>query len=253
MSWSHSAMNSLIDKDHETLDDLLCGYKVIQPKSKFRFSIDAVLLAHFASVKKRDICVDFCSGCGVIAFLLVAHNDISNVTCIEIQQYFADMIERSIKYNSSEDKIKVICDNLENSFKLFGYESVDVVTCNPPYLKKDTGKKSDDTALNISRREVKTDLETVVLSASKILKNKGRFAMVHLADRADEIFSLMIKYNIPVKKAQLVQPNMNSKPNLILVEGVKNAKNSIDWQETLNIYCGHEYSKAIKEIYGQAT
>jgi tRNA1(Val) A37 N6-methylase TrmN6 len=243
-------MKSIINTEHETLDDLMCGYKVVQPAKKFRFSIDAVLLAHFAKIKKNDIVVDFCSGSGVIAFLMCAHSELKEVTCLEIQPFFCDMINRSIEYNGLKERVHCINDNLDNAFKVFGYESVDLVTCNPPYQKNDTGKISNDMTLNIARREVKTNLENIIISASKILKNKGRFAMVHLAERADEIFFLMNKCKLNVKRARLVQPNMHTKANLILVEGIKNAKSSVEWLPTLNVYEDSEYTKEIKEIYG---
>lgn len=243
-------MKSIIDEEIETLDDLMCGYKVIQPISKFRFSIDAVLLAHFVKIKNNDVVVDFCSGSGVVAFLMCAHNELLKVTCLEIQPFFCNMINRSIKYNKLESKVNCINDDLSKAYSVFGYESVDVVTCNPPYQKNDTGKISDDMSLNIARREIKTNLEEIIGSASKILKNKGRFAMVHLAQRADEIFCLMKKYNLNVKKARLVQPNIYAKPNLILVEGIKNSKSSVEWLPALNVYEDSQYTKEINEIYG---
>lgn len=242
-------MNYLIDENNVTLDDLMCGYKIIQPKNGFRFSLDAVLLAHFTAIKKNDIVVDFCAGSGVIALLICAHNDIKKITCFEIQLKFCDLIKKSIELNYLQDKISVLNKDLAYASDILGFESVDVVTCNPPYLKNNTGKISDDESFNIARREVKTNLETVIKSASKILKNKGRFALVHLAQRADEIFILMKKYNIPVKRARLVQPDTDNEPNLILVEGIKNSSSTIKWLPTLNIYENSKYTKEIKDIY----
>jgi len=242
-------MKCLIDENIETLDDLLCGYSLIQPKNGFRFSIDAVLLSHFATIRKKDVAVDFCSGSGVVAFLTLAHKQPEKVLCVEIQPSLCDLINRSVVYNALEGKIEVICGDIAKAHEFLEYESVDVVTCNPPYLKLQTGKTSDTESLNIAKREVKMTLEDAVLSASKILKNKGRFSLVHLAQRADELFFLMTKYNLPIKRARLVQPTASTQPNLILAEGVKNAAHGTKWLPTLNIYENGEYSKEIKEIY----
>ncbi len=243
-------MKNLIDIELETLDDLMCGYKVIQYKKGFRFSIDAVLLAHFASVKENDEAADFCSGSGVVAFLIMAHKKPAKVSCVEIQPEYCDIIERSIILNELDDKMRVFCSNIEKAHEFFGYESLDFVSCNPPYLKKGTGKESDENTINIARREIKLTLESVIKSASQVLKNKGRFAMVHLAERADEIFMYMNKYKLTVKRAQLVQPRAKDKPNLILVEAIKNSSQTIEWLPTLNVYEGLEYSDEIKDIYG---
>ena len=41
-------------KDNETVDDLLIsGLKIIQKARGFRFSLDAVLLAHLSQLKKK--------------------------------------------------------------------------------------------------------------------------------------------------------------------------------------------------------
>ena len=242
-------MKSIINEKIETLDDLMCGLSVIQPKAGFRFSIDAVLLAHFADVKKGDMAVDFCSGSGVVAFLVMAHHKPEKVLCVDIQPHFCELIKRSVAYNGLVGKVEAVCGDVEKAYDFLGYENVDVITCNPPYLKTDTGKMSGSESLNIARREMKMTLDGAVKSASKVLKNKGRFAVVHLAERADELFCLMEQYSLRVKRARLVQPRQNEVPNLILAEGVKNASPGVKWLPSLNIYDNGEYSKEIKEIY----
>ncbi len=243
-------MSEIFDPSTETLDDLMCGYELIQNKSGFRFSLDAVLLAHFTGMKKNDMAADFCSGSGVIAFLALAHKSPSNITCIEIQENLCSLIDRSAKLNNVQDKISAVCANIERAHKILGYESQDTVTCNPPYLKAHTGKTSREHTLNLAKREVEMSLEGAVRAAAKVLKNKGRFSVVHLAQRADELFSFMLKYNLPVKRARLVQTDAKSEPNLILAEGVKNASQGIKWLPALCIYESGQYTRELKEIYG---
>ena len=147
-------------------------------------------LLTFAQIKRGAQTADFCSGSGVVGLLSIAHSLPAKVTCVEIQPEYAVLIEKSVKYNKLEDKMRVICADIKQAHSILGYESMDCVTCNPPYLKDKTGKSNDNPALNIARREVMMTLEDAIFSASRVLKNKGRFAMVHLAERAGEIFSL---------------------------------------------------------------
>ena len=44
---------------------------LIQSKDGYRFSIDAVLLSDFATVKKGDLIVDLGTGCGIIPLILL--------------------------------------------------------------------------------------------------------------------------------------------------------------------------------------
>ena len=54
-------------KENERIDDLQChGRMLIQNKSMFCFGIDAVLLANYAVVNEGDVCMDLCTGNGII-------------------------------------------------------------------------------------------------------------------------------------------------------------------------------------------
>jgi tRNA1Val (adenine37-N6)-methyltransferase len=52
---------------HESIDELLDGHlKLIQSKTGYRFSIDALLLAEFVTIRKDDVILDQGTGCGII-------------------------------------------------------------------------------------------------------------------------------------------------------------------------------------------
>ena len=58
------------------------------------------------------------------------------------------------------------------------------MVCNPPFFKVDERSHlNDNEYLKIARHEIKINLEEIIQCASKILDNKGRFAMVHRPDR----------------------------------------------------------------------
>ena len=59
-------------KPGERLDDLQNGYWMIQNPSLFCYGIDAVLLASYAKVKRRERAMDFCTGSGIVPILLKA-------------------------------------------------------------------------------------------------------------------------------------------------------------------------------------
>ncbi len=63
---------SISDKPGETLDTLFQGrLKLLQKKAGYRFSIDAMLLAHFCEPRPRDRIIDLGTGCGVIPLILI--------------------------------------------------------------------------------------------------------------------------------------------------------------------------------------
>ena len=68
-------------KANETLDDLVRnGMKVIQARSGYRFSMDSVLLAHFAEAQADDTVLDLGCGSGVISFLIAGRQPLCQIT-----------------------------------------------------------------------------------------------------------------------------------------------------------------------------
>lgn len=240
--------NSLI-KTNETLDDLEYNdLKLIQNKFGYKFSTDSVLLANFGRAKRKDVYVDLCSGSSVVAILFLCKNNIERGYALEIQESLADMAERSIEYNKLSDRLKVINDDLKNSVKIFGAESVDVITVNPPY--NEVGETSATDEIATATHEIKTNLETIVKVSSKILKFGGKLFMVHRSDRLASIIYELKKNNLEPKVLRIVYPKKDKAPNLVLIEAKKGSKAGLIIQKPLilNNDDGSETNE-LKEIY----
>lgn len=238
-------------KENESLDDLqVNGYKIIQNSNHFKFSIDAVLLSHFTSFKKSDIVLDMCSGTGIVALLVCAHNDVTRIDCVEIQQDLFDMCRRSVEYNKVQDKIIPYNMDLREAPKKLGYEQYDTILCNPPYLPLSAGKSSMSEARKIARFEVFGDLDDIILSSSKLLKNSGKLVLSHRAERLSDIISAMKKNKIEPKRCQFVHSQIDKDANILLIEGVKNARANMNILKPLIVYDkDNNYTDEIYKIY----
>ena len=114
----------------ERLDDLLTHeLRIIQSPEVFSFSMDAVLLAHFAGVPKHGRIVDLCTGNGVIP-LLVSTRTQASIDAVEIQPRLADMARRSVELTVLGDRIRIVEGDLRDQAKILGYGSYDAVTVN---------------------------------------------------------------------------------------------------------------------------
>ena len=70
-------------KAGERLDDLqIKGYEIIQSPGRFCFGMDAVLLSHFALIKKREKALDIGTGTGILPILLAARNGRISFSCM---------------------------------------------------------------------------------------------------------------------------------------------------------------------------
>ncbi len=100
-------------------------------------------------------------------------------TGLEIQQECADMAGRSVMYNHLENDVDIVQGDIKEAAEIFGAASFDVVTSNPPYMIGQHGLRNPDMPKAIARHEVLCNLEDVVSQAAKVLKERGRFYMVH--------------------------------------------------------------------------
>lgn len=242
------------------------GYEIIQNEKGFCFGMDAVLLSAFAKVKKGETAIDLGTGTGIIPILLEAKNDGNLYYGVEIQPEVYNMAKRSVEMNGISDKVHILCGDIKEMAEkrrlcenecsenaeikdLFG--RFNVVTANPPYMRADNGKHSTEEFKAISRHEVKCNIEDVCRAASNLLKDNGRFYMVHRPLRLVEIISALKKFRLEPKRIKFVHPFIENEANMVLIESVKGAKGECRIEKPVIVYSEPgKYTEEILEIYG---
>ncbi len=237
-------------KGNERLDDLLAeGLHIIQSRDVFSFSMDAVLLARFVSLPPNGKVIDLCTGNGVIPLLMSTRTK-AHITGVEIQPLLTDMATRSVKYNRLENRIDIINEDLKVFPAGFGHGKWDVVTCNPPYLPVTTGIKNINPHYALARHEIASSLEDCIRVSSQLVRTGGKVAFVHRPNRLVDIVMTMRMYRIEPKRLRLVHPRIGSPPNMVLIEGMKEAKPDLNILPPLIVYKDETtYHKEIDEIY----
>ncbi|KEO83168.1 tRNA1(Val) (adenine(37)-N6)-methyltransferase [Tumebacillus flagellatus] len=241
-------------KPGERLDDLQTkGLRIIQSDEVFSFSLDAVLLAHYVTLRNRDRVLDMGTGNGVIPLLLASRSDLprrERIIGLEIQERLADMAARNVSGNQLQDSLEIVNGDLREAVERFGHESFDTVTCNPPYRPAGVGDASLNPHVRIARHEVTCTLQDVVTTAAKLLKYQGKFAMVHRPDRLAEIIAEMKAHRIEPKRLLLVHPRAHQRPNIVLIEGIKGGKPELRIDPPLIVHNEDgSYTQAILDIY----
>lgn len=224
-------------KPGERIDDLQRnGYGIIQNPERFCFGMDAVLLSSFAKVKPGERVLDLGCGNGIIPILMEAKTEGEQFFGLEIQEESADLARRSVALNHLENKIEIITGDMKEAVNIFGAASFHVITMNPPYMTGNHGLTNPKDAKAIARHEITCSLEDMIANASKVLKSKGRFYMVHRPFRLAEIMTLMVKYHLEPKRMRLVYPFVDKEPNMVLIEGLKGGNSRITVEPPLIVY-----------------
>lgn len=211
-------------KEGEQAEVLFGDKIIIQNKSLYRFTSDSILLSRFARAKAHDNVADFCAGCGAVGYHFLCLNpNIQSLTLFEMQPSLADMARRTAEangFNSTivEGKLQEIGKEYDGAFSL--------ILCNPPYERGGFENISYEKA--VCRKELTITLDEILSIASKKLKFGGRIAMTNRADRLAEVIYTMKKYGIEPKRIQLVKGAKNSPYYLLMIEGVKGGKPSVE-------------------------
>lgn len=211
-------------KNNEINDLYNYGYKIVQNKDYFKFSLDSILLADFVRVKMTDKkLLDLCTGNAPIPIIL--SNKINEISAIELQKEIFQMAEESIRINNIKN-IKIINDNVKNWANYFPGNNFDIVTCNPPYFKYKEGSIINGNMIkSIARHEIKITLEEIISISNNVLKSKGTLYLVHHGDRIIEIMNILQKYHFGIKRLQFAYNDYKSNCNVVLIEAMKDGKN----------------------------
>jgi tRNA1Val (adenine37-N6)-methyltransferase len=210
----------------ETLDDFLDGrLRLIQSARGYRFSIDAVLLARFVTVKPGEVVVDLGAGCGIISLLLLLEKPVAYAIALEIQKNLADQAVRNAALNGLTDRMGVLLADLRQV--PLRKPVADVVVCNPPFRRPGSGRVNPDFQRAIARHEIMASLNDILSAASAVLKPKGRLALIYPAGRLVDLLVRMKAFDVEPKRMQVVYPSMEEESKLVLVEGARGGKGGV--------------------------
>lgn len=214
----------------EVLHDLV-GFqnlKIFQNTDWFSFSLDSVLLPNFVTLNHNiERVLDLGTGNAPIPMILSLKTK-AKIVAVEIQEDLYQLAKKNIDYNHLRDRIELLHLDMKKLRKIYGPDTFDVITCNPPYFKyQESSHLNDDEHKVIARHEKCITLEDIFSLCFYLLKNQGVLGMVHRTDRLVEIIHLANQYHLEVKRLRLVYPKENTDSNLVLIEFRKNGRTGL--------------------------
>ena len=218
----------------ERIEPLGNGRQIVVSDSH-TFGTDAVLLAAFASIKRKDKACDMGTGCGIIP-LIWTKGETGEITAIDIQPKAIEQLKKSVEINSLGDRLVPVNCDLRSLKGVLESGRYDLVTMNPPYKPVGTGIESIAEAERIARHEVTCTIDDAVSAAARLLKFGGRFCMCHRPERLCDIIVAMRQGGIEVKRIRFVTQRADTVPWLVLVEGKRGSKSSVTVEKNLVMF-----------------
>lgn len=190
-----------------------------QRKDMFRMNTDTSLLGQFMIVKENETVLDI--GTNNAALLLYASQYTKGkLIGVDIQKEACELAISNLKNNQIEE-FEIINLDISN----VEIEPVDVIVCNPPYFK--VGNDSNvniNEYKKIARHECYLTLDVLCKKANELLKDKGRFYLVHRSDRLVDLCVELRKNNLEIKNIQFIRDCEKEDAHGVLIEAVKDGK-----------------------------
>ncbi|MGB5219078.1 MAG: methyltransferase [Smithella sp.] len=237
--------------EDETLDEILNGgLRIFQKKKGYRFSLDAFLLAHFASLKQRAKFIDIGCGSGVILFILAKRFPNTHGVGLEIQENLSALAWKNTQINHLDSRVEIVHGNAHSVNNIYQERIFDSVIFNPPYRKLNSGRINPVEEKAIARHEIKGSLKDFLNAAKYLLKPAGNVFTIYPAKRLVELVYLFRSTGIEPKRMKLIFSRMHSDAVFALVEGKKGGREQLQLEPPLFIY-EHEkiYSKDMFAIF----
>ncbi|MBW1708297.1 MAG: methyltransferase [Deltaproteobacteria bacterium] len=220
-----------------------------QPRSGYRFAIDALLLAAFTHVKPDQLVVDLGTGVGVVALTMAQRMGRGRVFAVEIQPRLAECARQNTEANNLQSLVEVLeMDWSKLNRKKIGGQA-QLIICNPPYRGLGTGRVSPDQEEAMARHELKGSLETAAWTTERLLAPGGSFSVIYPAARLVSLLTILRKYDLEPKRLRLIHSRPKEKARLALVEARLGGGEELEVHPPLYIYqTGKEYSAEVEAI-----
>lgn len=216
------------------------------------FGTDAFLLSYFATPKRKYTVCDLGTGCGIIPLLWFREWETrpKKAYAIDIQPQTMVQLEKTIEKSKNLEDFHPMLADLKEINSYLPADSMDLVTCNPPYNIAGSGIISSGASDIVARHETMCTIDDVCSAAKWLLKFGGKLAICQLPERLTDVMDSMRRHGIEPKRLRMVQNTPYSKPWLVLVEGRRGGKPFLTIEEPLILRENGKTSKEMTKIYG---
>lgn len=200
---------------------------IAQPPTGYRFSIDALILAHHVDAAAGDRIADIGTGCGVIPLILARRFPEAVILGVEVQSELARLAEANASANHLADRIRII----EKDVRMVSAPEtgpLHIVTGNPPHTEKTAGRINPNNQMAIARHEIMMTITDLAEAANRLLSYKGRLFTVYPARRMPEVLLKMRDAGLEPKKIRTIHFKSDTSARRVLIQATKHGQPGLE-------------------------
>ena len=201
-------------------------YTLLLTEDCFPLGGDSLALGRFATVRRGWKVCDLGCGAGALLLLLAARVSPLVLSGVEYCPEDAALAHQNLAENGLEGA--VYTGDLRAVCKTLPAGGFSVAVSNPPYFKAGSGGCGGP-----ARMEGDCALEDWCAAAGRLLKNGGRFALVHRPERLCDLFAALRSAGLEPKRLRLLQHGPDCPPSAVLLEAVRQGRPGLEILPTL--------------------
>ena len=202
-------------------------FTVYQDQCAMKVGTDGTLLGAWANAPagaKRIL--DIGTGTGLVALMMAQRFPEAQVVGVDIDADAAKQAQENVVGSPFFGRIMI---NREDATKMDDKEGYDAIVCNPPYFVDSLTCPQDQRTL--ARHAVSLTYESLMHTASRLLKNDGILSLVIPADNQDDVESAAAFEGLFLNRICLIKTTPNKMPKRHLVEFRKQPVEHVNFEE----------------------
>lgn len=237
-------------KSNITVTELLLSeFQLFQDEKEFKFSIDAILLAHFGEAKSNKYYLELGTGTGVIPHVLY-HRGARHVVGVDCNPRVIELAQQSVIHNDIVEAVSMVkLDYMTDASKVY-YGQFDGIYMNPPYFEPNSGLLSQEESVALALHEQQHSMKDRLLQAQRYLKFGGTLWMIYTTPRLESLLHAIEQTQFRVKRMRFIHGKQDKASKLVLLELKYGGKLGMIVEPPLYIYeVDGSYSEEVQAYY----
>lgn len=179
----------------------------------FPLGADSLALGEFCTLKGQSRVLDLGCGAGALLLLCAGRQAEASLYGVELDPIAAALARENLERNALAGEI-LVGDLREVSLP----ESMDLAVSNPPWYPQGSG------GVGGPGRMEGCGFPELCRTAARVLKHRGRFALVHTPERLTDLLAGLRGAGLEPKRLQFCRGRADKAPYAVLVEAVKGGR-----------------------------